>query len=74
MGSVIIPAVMIAIGAAWATVIEIVRLGNDHVSFRARPESLRAQLAVMFGVGVVAVVIACGAAARRQRVETRDDY
>jgi hypothetical protein len=69
MGSVAVPAVVIATGAAWALVVEIVRIGNEHLSFRARPESLRANLLVLFAVGVVATWIACAIAARRQRAE-----
>ena len=69
MGSVIIPGVVIAIGAAWAMVVEIARIGNEHLSFRARPESLRANLLVMFGVGVAASWIACAIAAQRQCAE-----
>jgi hypothetical protein len=67
MGSVIVPAVVVATGAAWAMVVEIVRIGNEHLSFRARPESLRANLLVMFAIGVAASWIACAIAARRQR-------
>lgn len=69
MGSLVVPAVVVAIGGAWAVVLEVVRIGNEHVSFRARPESLRANLLVMFGVGVAASLIACAMAARRQRAE-----
>jgi hypothetical protein len=71
MGSVGLPAVVIATGAAWALVVEIVRIGNEHLSFRARPESLRANLLVLFAVGVVATWIACAIALRRQRAESR---
>ena len=67
MGSVIVPAVVTAFGAGWAMVVEIVRIGNEHLSFRARPEGLRANLLVIFGVGVAATLIASALAARRQR-------
>jgi hypothetical protein len=39
------------------------------LSFRARPESLRANLLVMFGIGVAASLIACVITARQQRVD-----
>lgn len=56
-GSIAIPAVVLAIGGAWAGTVEIVRLGNEHIGQRARFEGLRANF-LMLGVGNVVVWIA----------------
>jgi hypothetical protein len=65
IGSIILTAVTLAIGAAWAGVVEIVRLGNEHVSYRARTGSLRANFLVMFAIGIAASWIASAMARRR---------
>jgi len=65
--SFIIPAVVVAIGLAWAAVVEIVRLGNEHVGDRARVDGLRANCLVALGIGIAAVWIASGITAIRNR-------
>ena len=53
-GSVILTAVILAIGAGWALLVEIVRLGNEHVGARARTADLRGNFLIMFGAGIAA--------------------
>jgi len=67
LASFVIPAVVIAIGLAWAAVVEIVRLGNEHVGDRARVDGLRANFLVVLGIGIAAVWIASGITAIRNR-------
>jgi predicted metal-binding membrane protein len=52
---------------AWGVVVEIVRLGNEHVGDRARVDGLRANFLVVLGTGIVAVWIASGITALRKR-------
>jgi hypothetical protein len=65
-GSFFVPVLVVAAGGAWAVLVEIVQVGNEHLAHRARGESLRANLLVMFGIGVAAVWIG-SATARRAR-------
>jgi len=65
--SFIIPAAVVAIGMAWGVVVEIVRLGNEHVGDRARVDGLRANFLVVLGTGIVAVWIASGITAIQKR-------
>ena len=69
-GSFIIPAIVVAIGLAWAAVVEIVRLGNEHVGNRARVDGLRANVLVVLGIGIAMVWIASGITAIRKRSAT----
>jgi hypothetical protein len=68
-GSFIIPAAVVAIGIAWAVIVEIVRLGNEHVGGRARVDGLRANFIVVLGIGMAAVWIASGITAIRKRAD-----
>jgi hypothetical protein len=65
--SVIVPAAVVALGIAWAAVVEIVRLGNEHVAGRARMDGLRANVVVVLGIGIAAVWVASGITAMRKR-------
>ncbi len=65
--SCIIPVVVVAIGLAWAVVVEIVTLGNEHVGDRARVEGLRANFLVVLGIGIATVWIASGITVIRAR-------
>ena len=65
LGSILLTTVTLAIGAAWAMLVEIVRLGNEHVSYRARTGSLRANFLVMFVIGIAASWIGSAVAAAR---------
>ena len=65
--SFIIPAAVVTLGIAWAVVVEIVRLGNEHVGDRARVDGLRASFLVVLGFGIAAVWIASGIAGIRKR-------
>lgn len=53
IGSVLLTTIVLAIGAAWAVLIEIVRVGNEHLSYRARTASLQRNFLIMFSVGIV---------------------
>ena len=68
IGSVILTTVVLAIGVAWAVLVEIVRVGNEHLGHRARTESLRTNFLVMFGVGIAASWIGSAIAAFRQNI------
>jgi hypothetical protein len=68
IGSIILTTVVLAIGAAWAVLVEIVRLGNEHVGYRGRAESLRANFLVMFAVGVAATWAGSAVAALRLNI------
>jgi hypothetical protein len=67
--SFIIPAAVVAIGSAWAVVVEIVRLGNEHVGDRARVDGLRANFLLVLGIGIAAVWISSGITAIRKRAD-----
>lgn len=64
--SLFIPALVLSIGAGWAALVEIVRVGNEHVAHR-RPESLGANVLVMLSIGIVAVWLASALSAFRRR-------
>lgn len=66
IGSVILMTVVLAIGAAWAVLVEIVRVGNEHLGHRARTESLRTNFLVMFGIGIAVSWIGSAIAALRK--------
>lgn len=51
-GAVLIPTVVLGAGWPWAMFVEVVRLGNEHVGYRARTGSLLANYLVLFLVGV----------------------
>jgi len=65
--SIIIPVVVVSIGGAWTVVLEIVRLGNEHVGDRARLEGLRLHVIVLLAIGTAAVWIGSGIVAIRRR-------
>jgi hypothetical protein len=65
--SLVIPVVVLAIGGAWAGVVEIIRLGNEHIGQRARVDGLRANFLIMLGLGIVTVWIASAVTAIRKR-------
>jgi hypothetical protein len=67
--SLLIPGAVVAAGGAWAAVVEIVRLGNEHVAERARLEGLHVHMLVVLGVGIAAVWIGGGIAAIRKRFD-----
>lgn len=71
IGSVLISAVVLAICAGWALIVEIVRIGNEHIGRRGRTESLRDNFVVMFGIGIVASWIGVAIAALRLRRRLR---
>jgi hypothetical protein len=71
LGSLLIPALVLAIGGAWAVVVEIARVGNEHLGHRARGESLRANFLVVLGIGTAAVWIGSAMSAIRTRTESR---
>ncbi len=52
-GAVLLPTVVLGVGWPWAMVVEVVRLGNEHVGYRARTGSLLANYLVLFLAGVV---------------------
>lgn len=68
IGSVILTSVVLAIGAAWAVLVEILRVGNEHLGHRARTESLRTNFLVMFGIGIAASWIGSTIAAIRMSI------
>lgn len=68
-GSLVIPLAVLGIGGAWAVAVEIVRLGNEHVSYRARTDGLRANFLVGFGIGIAAVWIGSAITAIRKRAD-----
>ena len=69
-GSFIVPAAVVALGIAWAVIVEIVRLGNEHVGNRARVDGLRTNVLVVLGIGIAMVWIASGITAIRKRSAT----
>jgi hypothetical protein len=69
--SIVIPAVVLAIGCAWAGVVEVVRLGNEHIGQRARFDGLRGNFLIMVGVGIVMVWIASAITAIRELIAGR---
>lgn len=69
LGSFLVPVLVVAAGGAWAVLLEIVQVGNEHLAHRTRAESLRGHLLVMFGVGVAAVWIGSGISALQKRAE-----
>ena len=52
VGSIGITAVVLAMGVAWAVVVEIIRVGNEHLGHRARTEGLWSNFLVLFIVGM----------------------
>jgi hypothetical protein len=66
MGSLAVPLFAVVVGGAWAMVVEILRVGNEHMAHRARSESLRVNLFVILGVGIIAVWIASATAALKE--------
>lgn len=66
-GSLLIPLLVVAAGGAWAVLVEIVQVGNEHLAHRGRADSLRGNLLVMFGIGVAAVWIGSAMSALQQR-------
>jgi hypothetical protein len=56
--SVVIPLVVLAVGAAWAGLVEIVRLGNEHIGQRARFDGLRTNFLIMLAAGIITIWIA----------------
>jgi hypothetical protein len=56
----LVPAVVVAIGAPWGMLLEIIRLGNEHVGERARLAGLRMHVLVALSVGIAAIWIGSG--------------
>ena len=71
IGSVVITACVLAVGAAWAVAVEIVRVGNEHLGNRGRTESLRNNFLVLFALGVAASWAGSALAAARVRSAVR---
>jgi hypothetical protein len=67
IGSVILTTVVLAIGGAWAVLVEIIRVGNEHLSYRARTGSLRNNFQVMFILGIALAWLGSAIAAVRVR-------
>jgi len=67
--SLLIPVVVLAFSGAWAIVVEIIRLGNEHVGNRARIEGLRPHVIALLGIGVAAVWFSSGMVPMRKRAE-----
>jgi len=67
--SIVIPLVVITIGGGWAMVVEIIRLGNEHVGNRARIEGLRPHVMATLGIGFAAVWIGSGFTVMRKRAD-----
>ena len=68
VGSIGITAVVLAIGVAWAAVVEIIRVGNEHLGHRARTTGLWSNFVVLFIVGMAASWIGSVIAAVRPKV------
>jgi hypothetical protein len=73
VGSLVIPTVVLGIGWLWAGLVEVVRIGNEHVGYRAlrRTESLSATFLVIFGVGMAATWIGTAISSIRKRADFR---
>jgi hypothetical protein len=71
VGSLFIPTIVLGIGWLWAMLVEIVRVGNEHVGYRERTESLLANFLVMFGIAIVATWIGSATSAIRKRSDSR---
>lgn len=69
MGSLAVPLFAVVVGGGWAMVVEILRVGNEHMAHRARTESLKDNLLVLFVVGVGAVWIASATVALKSPAE-----
>jgi len=67
--SIVIPLVVIAIRGGWAIVVEIIRLGNEHVGNRARIEGLRPHVIATLGIGIAAVWIGSCVTVMRKRAD-----
>lgn len=65
IGSVVLTFVVVAIGAAWGMFVEIARVGNEHLSYRAQAPDRYVNLLVMFGIGTAVTWIASAIAAVR---------
>jgi hypothetical protein len=73
VGSLIIPSVVLGIGWIWAGLVEIVRVGNEHLGYRAlrRTENLNATFFVIFSVGIAATWIGSAIGSIRRRADIR---
>jgi len=67
MGSIVMTAIVLAIGVAWAVLVEIVQIGNEHLSYRGRTTDLRNNFLVMFVAGVALTWASSAIAATRLR-------
>lgn len=67
LGSLVIPFVVLALGSAWAVVLELLRFGNEHLGHRARFEPFPASLPVLFGIGAAAVWVGSAVVFARRR-------
>ncbi|MGH9220184.1 MAG: hypothetical protein ACRD1W_12835 [Vicinamibacterales bacterium] len=63
IGSVILTTIVLAVGAAWAVLVEIAHVGNEHLSYRARTASLRNNFLVMFIIGIALAWLSSASAA-----------
>jgi cytochrome bd-type quinol oxidase subunit 1 len=69
-GSLVVPAIVLGLGWLWAMLVDIVRVGNEHVGYRERSESLRANFVVIFGIGIAATWIGSAICAIRKRADS----
>ena len=67
VGSLLIPVVILGMGWLWAMLVEVVRLGNEHVGYRERTEGLQANFLVLFVLSIGATWIASTVTAIRKR-------
>lgn len=69
VGSLFIPIVVLGIGWLWAMLVEVVRLGNEHVGYRERTESLQANFLVLLVISIAGTWMASAVAAIRRRAD-----
>jgi len=67
LGSLFIPTIVLGVGWLWAMLVEVIRIGNEHVGYRERTESLSANFLVIFGIAVAATWVGSALNALRQR-------
>lgn len=70
-GSLLIPVLVLTMGWLWAMLVEVVRVGNEHVSYRARMDSLQANFLVLLGLGIVSALAGSAASAFRRQASAR---
>jgi hypothetical protein len=70
LGSLVIPAIVLGFGSLWAMLVEVVRLGNEHVGYR-RPTWGGAIFLVIYGLGVAGTWICSALIAIQKRAASR---